>query len=312
MVVHEGELPHHALPVHVGAGHHGREHVLGREDAGSAAQLHEVFLSGKGNLPRLFPVEHEFGPEAPFGRLVLESIGDGTLQADLLRKLMHGPETGLQAQALHVVIHDGTRPSAKAYSNLVYLVIAGYQAVGNGVTPFVQVGGLNLIHHLVDAPFPFAQLVGTDLVPVFVVLGTDFLHHHRVFRLHYFRVCDGSVGGRVVNLVPPAQEGHDPGGIADGDGEIGKEVFLPVEPASVFRPPVFHVYVDVADPVDVGRRGQLHMGGTDAEVLGVNLHFPVENGGGDQALGVEAEDVSLASFHLQAVHQEVIVEDMGR
>ena len=54
------------------------------------------------------------------------------------------------------------------------------------------------------------------------------------------------------------------------------------------------------------------MDAADAKVLGVYEHFTVHSGGGDQLLGMEAQDVCFAAFHLQTVHQEVVVEYLGR
>ena len=88
-------------------------------------------------------------------------------------------------------------------------------------------------------------------------------------------------------------------------------MLLSIEPASVRQAAVLQIHVNVPDPVHVGFSGQVGVHAADAEVLRVNLHFTVQGGGSDQFLGVEAEDVGFSSFHLQAVHQEVIVIDVG-
>ena len=50
----------------------------------------------------------------------------------------------------------------------------------------------------------------------------------------------------------------------------------------------------------------------DTKVFRINLHFSVKYGGSDQSLGVEAQRIGLPALYLEAVHQVIIVENVGR
>ena len=54
------------------------------------------------------------------------------------------------------------------------------------------------------------------------------------------------------------------------------------------------------------------MDGPDGEIFGVDIHFTVQDRGGNEPFGVEAECIGLPSVHLQGIHQEVVVEWMPR
>ena len=52
------------------------------------------------------------------------------------------------------------------------------------------------------------------------------------------------------------------------------------------------------------------MGTADAEILRINVQFPVEGRRGNAPLGMEAQAVALAPVQIQAVDQVIIVERM--
>ena len=62
------------------------------------------------------------------------------------------------------------------------------------------------------------------------------------------------------------------------------------------------------DPVHVGLRGQGGVDRPDGEIFRIDIHLSVQDGGGHERLGVEAEGVGLAAVHLEAVHKVIVVE----
>ena len=50
------------------------------------------------------------------------------------------------------------------------------------------------------------------------------------------------------------------------------------------------------------------MDGPDGKILGVDVHFTVQDRGGHEPFGMEAERVGLPPVHLQGIHQKVVVE----
>ena len=48
----------------------------------------------------------------------------------------------------------------------------------------------------------------------------------------------------------------------------------------------------------------------DGEIFRIDMHLSVQDGGGDERLGMEAEGIGLPSFHLEAVHEIIVIESV--
>ena len=180
VLVGNTEGVHHTLHIAVVAGKEGGEYVLRREHARSAAQLDEVPLIFQGEHTLALPIEVELRGEFPFGRPVLETVGDVAAQADESGEMLGGTPADGQSQALGVVVHDGTGPSAILEFPVLQADVLLRDGSGDGKGHVVHGQGLDFVHHPVNTLFAFRERIRAGLVPVRVVPVLHIAGHHGV------------------------------------------------------------------------------------------------------------------------------------
>ena len=190
-----------------------RENVLLGE-YGTAAKLGIVVAEFQGEFTGPLALKLDFRAEFPLGPEILETKGQVTAQTNLLGELLECSAAQLNTEAFHVVVGKGLRPEAEFHPPGFHFIIVGTHGAGNTVHPFVEAAALDIVHHFVDALFPFREYVRPYALPINFVPGDDIAHHDRFRRSEGVRVRDWLEDGWLVNHVPVSQERQNLGGVA--------------------------------------------------------------------------------------------------
>ena len=249
-------------------------------------------------------MEEPFVGYAPFELLVPETIGQEARPAELFAEVLGGVDAQARLEAFESIVAYDLHVWAYTYG--AYVPVLVDKRIDGIVHRLVKRYVLDLVHHLVDVRFLLGELVRAGLRPIRIVFVVGFREHFHLSVRHGHLFYRAEIDLGVVEL-PHADHGHHTGRVAKGDGKVGVEFVLGIEPGGIGKSLIVRLQHYITEPVHIASAHHLGLYALEGEFLGVYTHLAVECGGRYAGLGMVTHHIGFASVHLQRIHYEVVV-----